>query len=330
MDNPPEAQQLHNDRSNETTNSNFLDLVVNELIQNVETIETNCDNKAGEEIVELRIKQLAYAKLLVNVYEKDVSFLTKAYTSLGVAYLDIGYLEQAQEHLQTAFKLNESSTEETHDQMNRMKEHQIKILINLSRCFLESDKAQAALSISEKSLKMNETLMGETHISNADIYYVLAKIHTHLKNYKTATEFLSKMFQMYEKIYGFNSEKSAKICMELGQVYELAGNLPDALEYYSFAYKIWEKVLSDSPSDEGHELIVEISVKLGELHTRSNQIDKAYETLKACEGKYAESYKANRNTRVQIKRMMISATEAMGDLALNAKELSDMVVSALT
>ena len=56
------------------------------------------------------------------------------------------------------------------------KEYQIKILINLAKCYLENGKTQAAFSICEKSLKINQTLMGDDHVSNGDIFYVLAKV----------------------------------------------------------------------------------------------------------------------------------------------------------
>jgi tetratricopeptide (TPR) repeat protein len=153
---------------------NFLEIsVISEIIQNIENIENKCKGCIGEDIVNERIKQLAYAKMLCNVYEKDVTYLIKAYTQLGIAYLDINYFEQAQEHLFTAFKLNESLT----DDLNlNMKEYQIKILINLSKCYLENNKTSAAIAICQRSLKMNQTLFGEDHVSNADIYYVLAKV----------------------------------------------------------------------------------------------------------------------------------------------------------
>jgi len=147
--------------------------IVNEMIQNIDTIDMQCRGKIGEEIVEQRIKQLAYSKILFNVYGKDIMYLIKAFTQLGVSYIDINYFEQAQEHLLNAFKLVENLND---DVRLSSKEYQIKILINLAKCYLENGKTNAALSICEKSLKINQTLMGDDHVSNADIYYVLAKV----------------------------------------------------------------------------------------------------------------------------------------------------------
>lgn len=97
----------------------------------------------------------------------------KSLNLVRLAYIDINYFEQAQEHLLNAFKLNENVSQ---DLNVSSKEYQIKILINLAKCYLENNKVSAALSITEKSLKMNQTLFGEEHVSNADIFYVLAKV----------------------------------------------------------------------------------------------------------------------------------------------------------
>ena len=221
----------------------FLEVsVISEIIQMVEQIDSKCKGQIGEEIVNERIKQLAYSKILCNVYGKDITYLIKAYTNLGIAYLDIEYYEQAQEHLLNAFKLNENLSS---DDNLSMKEYQIKILINLSKCYLEDGKGRLdiAQQISEKSLAMNKTLFGEDHVSNADIYYILSRINTKQKNYEAALSNLQSMFGIYEKIYGYNSEKSAKISMEIGQIYELANAIKDSIEYYENSYNIWKKKL---------------------------------------------------------------------------------------
>jgi tetratricopeptide (TPR) repeat protein len=153
---------------------NFLEAsVVNEMIQNIEQLEAKCKGQSGEEVVDMRIRALAYSKILCNVYAKDITYLIRGYTNLAVAYLDIYYFEQAQEHLIQAFKLNENLNE---DLSLSNKEYQIKILINLAKCYMENDKLPAGLAICQKSLKMNQTLFGEDHVSNADIFYVLAKV----------------------------------------------------------------------------------------------------------------------------------------------------------
>jgi len=166
----------HNSMNKLKDRENFLEnSVVRELIQNVEHIEDKCNSISGEEVVNLRIKQLTYAKILCNVYGKDSSILIKAYTQLGCSYLDIKYYEQATEHILIAFKLIQSVQNE---EMNTTdKEFQIKILINLAKCYMEfPDKLAASQSICEKCLELNKKLFGNNHVSNADIYLTLAKV----------------------------------------------------------------------------------------------------------------------------------------------------------
>ena len=279
----------------------FLEVsVISEIIQIVEQIDSKCKGQIGEDIVNERIKQLAYSKILCNVYGKDITYLIKAYTSLGIAYLDIEYYEQAQEHLLNAFKLNENLS--TDDNLS-MKEYQIKILINLSKCYLESGKLETAQQISERSLSMNKTLFGEDHVSNADIYYVLAKIHTELKNYNLAIENLGNMFKIYEKIYGYDSEKSAKISMEMGQIYEKANNVLEAIEYYENAYKIWEKIINDN----NYEVLFQIAMKLSELYAAKKDYENSYEVLIKNEKDYGDKIKRSLKDRVVYQRCRIKA-----------------------
>jgi tetratricopeptide (TPR) repeat protein len=304
----------YNVQNNMQSQTNFLEVsVINEIIQNYEQIESKCKGQCGEEIVNERIKQVAYAKILCNVYNKDITYLIKAYAQLGIAYLDIEFYEQAQEHLLNAFKLNENLSDE--DNLN-MKEYQIKILINLSKCYLENDKLEAALQISQRSLKMNQTLFGESHVSNADIYYVLAKINTKLKKYKEAIENLRCMFETYEKIYGFDSEKTAKICMEIGQIYELWNNLNDAIEYYNNSYKIWEKIIED----DNYEVLYSLVIKLSELYAKIDKGDESYKILSMVDEKYGDKVNRSIKDRVVFQRCKIKACSYIKDMDLYLKE----------
>ena len=292
----------------------FLEVsVISEIIQIVEQIDSKCKGQIGEEIVNERIKQLAYSKILCNVYGKDITYLIKAYTNLGIAYLDIEYYEQAQEHLLNAFKLNENLS--TDDNLS-MKEYQIKILINLSKCYLETKKFETAQQISERSLAMNKTLFGEDHVSNADIYYVLAKIHTELKNYDLAIENLGNMFKIYEKIYGYDSEKSAKISMEMGQIYEKANNISEAIEYYDNAYKIWEKIINDN----NYEVLFQISMKLSELYATRKDFESSYEVLIKTEKEYGDKIKRSLKDRVVYQRCRIKACSYTKDISILLQE----------
>ena len=288
----------------------FLEVsVISEIIQIVEQIDSKCKGQIGEEIVNERIKQLAYSKILCNVYGKDITYLIKAYTNLGIAYLDIEYYEQAQEHLLNAFKLNENLSS---DDNLSMKEYQIKILINLSKCYLEDGKGRLdiAQQISEKSLAMNKTLFGEDHVSNADIYYILSRINTKQKNYEAALSNLQSMFGIYEKIYGYNSEKSAKISMEIGQIYELENAIKDSIDYYENSYNIWKKIITEN----NYEVLFQISMKLSELYAAIEEYKTSYEKLIITEKEYGDKIKRSLKDRVIYQRCRIKACSLNNDI----------------
>jgi tetratricopeptide (TPR) repeat protein len=306
--------QVYQQQDQQQEENNFLEVsVISEIFQTIDQIESRCKGQVGEDIVNERIKQVAYAKILCNVYNKDITYLIKAYTQLGIAYYDINYFEQAQEHLLNAFKLNENLSDE--DNLN-MKEYQIKILINLAKCYLENDKLEAALQISERSLKMNQTLFGENHISNADIYYVLAKVNTKMKKYQTAIENLRNMFEIYEKIYGFDSEKTAKICMEIGQIYDLWNKLNDAIEYYNNSYHIWEKIITD----DNYEVLFQLAILLSELYVKVDKGEDAYQILVSTDDNYSDKFQRSLKNRVVYQRCRIKACSLIKDMDLYLQE----------
>jgi Tfp pilus assembly protein PilF len=51
---------------------------------------------------------------------------------------------------------------------------------------MEAGNYRDALSLLEKSLKMNIEVMGAEHIGNADIFMVVAKVHSRQKEFDKA------------------------------------------------------------------------------------------------------------------------------------------------
>ena len=52
---------------NKQINDILENTIISEMIQNLDILDNNCRGKIGEDIVEMRIKQLAYSKILFNV-----------------------------------------------------------------------------------------------------------------------------------------------------------------------------------------------------------------------------------------------------------------------
>lgn len=132
--------------------------------------------------IQVRIEQLAICKILVNIHRKDLFILVKAYTQLGDAYLNNRYYEQALDHLTTALKLNGSLFQKVEE----TKKFHSQILTLLGKCYMEAGNYKDALSLLEKSLKMNMEVLGGDHMSNAQIFTVVSNVYSRQKDFEKA------------------------------------------------------------------------------------------------------------------------------------------------
>ena len=151
-------------QENEENYEDFLDAsVLNEMLQVIDQIEITCKDKKGQDLINERIKQYSYAKILCTIFDKDITILIKSIINLAMAYLKIDYYNQAQEHLLDALKLYENNNYVAENN-KEMQENKIKLLINLSKCYLFNNKLETALNICQKSLNLNLSLFNEEYI----------------------------------------------------------------------------------------------------------------------------------------------------------------------
>lgn len=118
----------------------------------------------------------------MNIHRHDLFILVKPYTQLGEAYLNNKYYEQALDHLTTALKLNGSLFQKVEE----TKRYHSKILTLLGKCYMEAGNFKDALSLLEKSLKMNVEVLGGDHMSNAAIFTVVSQVYAKQKDYDKA------------------------------------------------------------------------------------------------------------------------------------------------
>lgn len=67
----------------------------------------------------------------------------------------------------------------------------------LGKCYLEAGNFKDALSLLEKSLKMNIDVLGGDHMSNAQILIVVSNVYLKQKEYEKALVQLQKVEQIY-------------------------------------------------------------------------------------------------------------------------------------
>ena len=287
--------------------------IVNNIMEKIRNIQEKCEGNTSEETLNDRKDQLAYAKIITNIYNKDIKFLIEAHTELGICYLENDYFEQANEHLIDALKLNENLSSENN---LTMKEYQIKISVNLARSYLKNGKYDEAGKLCEKILYINKILFGEDHPSNADIYYILSKVNLNNEKYNEAIDNLRSMYEIFEKIYGFNSDRIAKICMEIARIYDIWGKMNETIEYYTNSYKIWENIIED----DNYEILFELAMKLSEIFKKTNNVIDSYNIIVETDDKYTNKGNRSLKDRVILQKLRIDLCSNLKDMDLYLKE----------
>ena len=84
---------------------------------------------------------------------------------------------------------------------------------------MEAGNYKDALSLLEKSLKMNRQIMGDGHESNAQIYMVMGQVYLRQKHYEMALDAMQQALKIMEDTFGPESEQVANCHLELAQVY---------------------------------------------------------------------------------------------------------------
>ncbi len=76
-------------------------------------------------------------------------------------------------------------------QFEETKHYHSHILALLGRCYLESGNIDDGLELLNKSIKINKTLVGEEHVSNIQLYTLIAQAYEKKKEYDKSLEYLN-------------------------------------------------------------------------------------------------------------------------------------------
>lgn len=79
------------------------------IFQKYENLNKQCQNEkiAPEALLKMRMSQLAMAKIIVNIHERNSRLLVHAYANIGEAYIRQNCMEAAYDHLVVANIRNE-------------------------------------------------------------------------------------------------------------------------------------------------------------------------------------------------------------------------------
>lgn len=155
-------------------------------------LESQAANLAGQDLVNLRIRQLSIIKILVKIHGRDKDLLVKAHAELGHAYHDFKCPEQAYEHLTIAYERNQNYVDTEMGQ-----EYQLFILKHLSINRLKDGKPDEAIKFIEEAenichAKQNAGLPN----ANRD----LAEIKRHHGEYLAAKKMYHDALECYQEV----------------------------------------------------------------------------------------------------------------------------------
>ncbi len=107
---------------------------------------------------------------------------------------------------------------------------------------MEAGNYKDALSLLDKSLRMNKQVMGDEDISNCNIYTVVAEVQSKQKDYEQAINTLSMVWELSEAKFGGKSEPVAKVYKELALVYFKKKDFDNAIEYQKKSLEVYQEM----------------------------------------------------------------------------------------
>lgn len=96
---------------------------------------------------------------------------------------------------------------------------------------MEAGNYKDALSLLEKSLKMNKQVMGEDHHSNCLIYIAMSHVHQRLRDHDASTNLLFQVWEVYQAAFGANSLEVARAYLELAQAHLKKKDYSEAINF---------------------------------------------------------------------------------------------------
>ena len=176
---------------------------------------------------------------------------------------------------------------------------------------MEAGNFKDALSLLEKSLKMNKQVMGEDHHSNCLIYIAMAHVHQRLKDYETSTNLLFQVWEIYQAQFGSGSLEVGKVYLELALAHLKKKDTNEAISFQQKALKVHQDIAGDVTNQQqqqegespiSQDTVADIAITLSEWLEKADRIEEALESLKFAEQIFEYSYSVIDKRTCKVKR----------------------------
>lgn len=193
----------------------------------------------------------------------------------------------------------------------------------LGNCYMEAGNYKDALSLLEKSHKMNKQIMGEKDESNGQILMVVGQVCVRQQQFDRAIKSIQQALEIIQDANGPQSEQVGNCYLELANAYLKAKQVAEAIEYQTKAFAVFNEIDKFTNSD----IITGILVNLAEMQESGDQFDQALNCLVQAKQILEHNYGQVDRRTCKVKRniSLLYLKQNRYDLAL--KELKQVEVS---
>mmetsp|Transcript_2662 Transcript_2662/g.4475 ORF Transcript_2662/g.4475 Transcript_2662/m.4475 type:complete len:202 (+) Transcript_2662:566-1171(+) len=166
---------------------------------------------------------------------------------------------------------------------------------------MEAGNYKDALSLLEKSLKMNMEVLGGDHMSNAAIFTVVSNVYAKQKEFDKAIAQLRNVQAIYQQHSSdpqLQAEQLGNTFLEMAKVYNRSKDVEMAIENQAKAVDMFSGLEKYTDTDYLAELVMTLS----ELQDKANQTEEALNSLRIVEKIYKNNYSEVHAKTCKVKR----------------------------
>ncbi|CEM12619.1 unnamed protein product [Vitrella brassicaformis CCMP3155] len=241
------------------------------LEQTAATLELLDD---AERLIEVRIREMAVCKMLVDAFQHPPTNMGLASCRLAEAYIRGGYPEQARHHLKDA----QSVVSKLRSSLDR---DRLMTELNGSTAYLlliHEQNVSAATKKLSAAARLCVGVHGESNLYYAKLQVWLALAAIELKNWDTALDHLSAAWEIREDMLGLQHEGTVEVWLRMAETQWASGQKDDAIALIRRAVETLEE---SSPSSA---LLIESAFRLSEWMHAKGDTEEAMDLLESAAG----------------------------------------------
>lgn len=196
-------------------------------------------------------------EILQNYRTKNNIMVINTLNNLGTVCRELGDLQEAKMHLESALNISKDHVENNHEIINTLNN-----LANVYGEFGNSQDIIKAKIILERALMISQKHFGKNHFKTAITLHNLGNTYRELGHANQAKIILEQAIEIKESIYGKNHVEVARTLNRLGDVYKDLGDAKLAKNFILRAL-----IINEQKYGKDHIYITGTLNRLGELDT---------------------------------------------------------------